>query len=336
MLVTVLLAGLMALPPMAGVGHSAKPSRAINDGTTVPTLFVGLEANSVVVLDDGTVLTGLDDGGIAEWDDEGIFLGLATYPEQLPSNHVGDLIAVDGVAIAHTNRGYLRRTGPCNWSVIERSGSQPNRMMRSYEDGGIGLNGSGSVVGSDDGITWSGIALPAPLTPQGWEVVDRWGHLIALTNGTGTCIINMTDESITYVDVPGSPPYIVSDLAIGNGVLAIVTDEAPNVYDIASGEWLSPALIDEVKALGTDWINVYVDDRVIAVSREGPVVEGGPLGSTPMTWTLLETISHTFFTDTVGIAENRDGRLYLATMNGTWVLDPLTGTSMLGHGTVSA
>ena len=336
-----IVATLVALTMVAPAAWAPAPqdgsdSRAAEPG--VSTLLVSLEeATCLLVLADGTFLSGHEGGGVAEWGPDSSLLVLATTVEGLPSAHVQDLAYWNGTAFAATRAGIAMRSAPGQWTTVSNLSTE---SLGAGTRGLIAVDKVGVVLESRDGAAWS----PVPIRGDGmagvaWRLAVWSGDLLAMTNGVGIAVLDTAAHANATVLVPlGGPSPGVGDLAMEGTILAATFGDGPNVYDLSSGEWLDPSVAASARRYASNWSCVAIDEGLVmagAYGADGTVVRLEPAeGTASASWELVAQVQDG---GTVrDVAPRRAGGAYAALGSGAWAL-PAGGTpARLGEGTTSA
>ena len=317
---SVLLAIAMLIP--AGTGASA-PTGHEEARSTVhanSTLMVSLcNATSIVKLQDGNLKVGLYGGGIAEWTTDGTLLSLDTSLSNQTGGQVTKLVLFNGTMYAGTMGGLFRERSPGHW--VGYSNTLPVLSLGATDEGLFKWSGSTSLSLSSDGFDFSHIDLPTGLPASYWTGADIDGDLLALTNGTGLVIVNVTSESFTEIGLPTGPvPSVVTDLAIADGRVVVATGTSPDIYDIERGEWLA----SDLTVPGGNWTRVFAHGTIRAGSRDGWIVEhapGGGTGPDGPQWRVVGRVPGTgqerAVTDLLPLGELG---FAVATPGGTWIV----------------
>ena len=233
-------------------------------------------ATSLELLPDGTLLVGTEGGGVLEMDEACTVLALGTTVDGLPSSHVRDLEVWDGMAWAATRGGLAVRGGPGRWAVPPGGRIGSAVSVKGCADGLLLLLHDGSLSWTADGESWMALEPPAPWPNMGWTLADREGDLLALSNGTGVVLWNITNGAMVPCEAPGGlDAQNVSDLELGAGLLALATDDdVPKLLDLVTMGWLATEVAPELwTAPYWQWTAVSVGDRLLAGNQLGYAAE---------------------------------------------------------------
>jgi ligand-binding sensor domain-containing protein len=275
----------------------------------------------LTVTHNGTVFAGTEGGGIARWDPSGNFASVQTIVENLPSNHIVDISTGRGVSYAITSLPdpFFLATGSGGigwWNPGQIQGaSGPLKMLRGGEDLLV-LDAGGAVFISYDETGWVQPNLPSGVAADGWTLADLDGEVMALSNGTDVVLVDLANGNFTQISTPS-----VNDLDLVDGHLAIAADSHPDVYSIATGEWLGPNVTSTMSEVATGWVQVRnVDGRFHAASLEGVVISAEVNISDPGEVQIQGSIEEGEEVHVKDMEVLVDGNVLLATDKGIWLV----------------
>jgi ligand-binding sensor domain-containing protein len=335
-----IVATLVALTMFAPTAWAPAPPDGLDSLAAEPgasTLLVSLEeATCLLALADGTILSGHEGGGVAEWGPNASLLALATTVEGLPSAHIQDLADWNGTAFAATRAGVAVRSAPGHWKTVSNMSTE---SLGAGTRGLIGVDKEGVVLESRDGATWSPVQIRGDgIEGIAWRVAVWSGDILAVTNGVGIVVMDLAIQTNASVLVPlgGSSPG-VGDLAIEGMTLAVTFGDRPDVFNLSSDEWLDPSVAASARRYANNWSCIAVDEGIVmagASGTDGNVVELEPAeGTTPASWALVARVQDG---GTVSdVAPRAAGGAHAAMDSGAWTLPAGGPPARLGEGTTS-
>ncbi len=275
---SVVVLALLLLPAWPLVPRaSAYNGSGAGPGLTIErTMLVsGQPATAVESLPDGTLLVGLEGGGVLEMNETGTVLALGTTVNGLPSSHVRDLAVWQGKVWAATRGGLAVREGPGNWTIPPGGRIGNAISVKGCEDGLLLLLWDGSLSWTADGESWIALEPTGQYLNSGWRLADREGEWLVLSNGTGIVIWNFTSGLMIPLTVPGGPTaQNVTDLDLAGGTVWLATEDHLDAFEITRlSWWLGPEVADTAREIDDNWTCIHAGPRVLAGSRAGIVVE---------------------------------------------------------------
>ena len=282
-----------------------------------------LDVNCLGYLDDDRIVTGTAGAGIVEWTLSGQMATIETTANYLASNHIVDMVA-------EGDWPYMLAGKDTEWMITYPSIHPPDGPLyisipldQIENASAIEGDSDETIILAEDGSLyrlgpawWEEAVLPVGIPKDGWTMADISKDYLAISNGSDVVIIDLEDDSYSVILTPD-----IQDLDIGDDLLAIASENHPDVYNISSGQWLEPRLTSLLDGYGKDWVQVVVGDG-------GTVDAAASDGSLTRLSDIL-TEDHLFIPNEEerGWVDGvRDllplltGQLLVATANGTWIV----------------
>jgi len=271
----------------------------------------------------GGVFAGTAGGGIARWTEDGALATLHTTADGgIATNHIVDMAPDVGscLAIGDTEEPLVYATGAIGdrWFTVGKvEGAQgPLRALEGNDEGFLVLDASGAVYLSATGASWSRLDPKYGLRTTGWEVADRDGDILAVSNGTDVVMVDL--KSINHW-TRSSPPVV--DIDVDGDKVAIACPDHPDVYDLGTDSWLDENVTRAIMAYGQGWSLVTVEgNKFTSATLEGLVIEANITINNSGGLKLQGTISDKTDANVTDMLPLANGTVLVSTMRGNWVL----------------
>jgi len=161
----------------------------------------------------GGVFAGTAGGGIARWTEDGTLATLHTTADGgIATNHIVDIAPDIGtcLAIGDTEEPLVYATGAIGdrWFTQGKveGAKGPLRALEGNDRGFLVLDASGAVYLSATGASWSRLDPKYGLRTTGWEVADRDGDILAVSNGTDVVLVDLNSINHWTKTSPSTGP----------------------------------------------------------------------------------------------------------------------------------
>lgn len=314
---------------LLGPGPFVSPSPGGDGGsrsTPAPPTLLMVNVNETTCLCPapvGGVFTGTAGGGIARWTEDGTLATLHTMADGgIATNHIVDIAPDIGtcLAIGDTEEPLVYATGAIGdrWFTQGKveGAKGPLRALEGSDGGFLVLDASGAIYLSDTGASWSRLDPKYGLRTTGWEVADRDGDILAVSNGTDVVLVDLNSINHWTKTSPS-----VLDIDIDGDKVAIASPDHPDVYDIATDSWLDENGTQAIMGYGQGWSMVRMGgNKFTSANLEGLVIEANITINNSGGLKLQGTISDKTDANVTDMLLLANHTVLLSTMKGNWVL----------------